>query len=48
MVTVKGGGALVSVKAGKDYRVQIGEQVEASIPPEICHLFDGQTGERLD
>ena len=47
MVTMRAGGALVSVKASKDYRTQIGETVHASIPASICHLFDYKTGSRL-
>ena len=47
MVTAKAGGSLVSVKAGKNYRANIGDEVNVSIPPEICHLFDGNSGERL-
>ena len=47
MVTVRAGGALVSVKAHKEYRAEIGETVAISIPAEICHLFDHQTGARV-
>lgn len=48
MITVRAGGALVSVKAAKDYRCEIGEQVSISIPTKICHLFDSRTGNRTD
>ena len=47
MITVRAGGALVSVKASKDYRVEIGEQVSISMPPAICHVFDSETGARI-
>jgi len=47
MVTMKIAGALISVKAGKEYRSAIGEQVNVSVPPSICHLFDKETGERI-
>ena len=47
MVTVRAGGALISVKAPKDYRAQIGDPVAAAIPAAICHLFDATSGERL-
>ena len=47
MVTVKAGGSLVAVKAGKDYRAKIGAPVAASIPASICHLFDKATGQRI-
>ena len=48
MITVKVGGAMVSVKASKDYRVDIGKTVHINVPLEICHLFDHETGERLE
>ena len=47
MITVKAGGALVAVKADKEYRQEIGTPVAFSVPPHICHLFDTETGERL-
>ena len=47
MVAVRAGGALVSVKAQKDFRAEIGEQVSIAIEPGICHLFDSETGDRL-
>ena len=48
MVTVRVDGTLVSVRADKAYRAEIGETVSISVPNEICHLFDGQTGARLE
>ena len=48
MITVKAGGALVSIKAPKDFRAEIDDPIEAEIPAAICHLFDAETGERLD
>ncbi len=49
MVTSKvAGGTLVSVKAHKDFRAEISDPISASIPASICHLFDAQTGERID
>ncbi|MEM1237261.1 MAG: ABC transporter ATP-binding protein [Pseudomonadota bacterium] len=47
MVSVKSSGALLSVKANKDYRTEIGQGVSVSIPAEICHVFDGQSGARI-
>lgn len=47
MVTVRAGGALLAVKAAKDYRADIGDPVGFAVSPEICHLFDKQTGQRL-
>ena len=47
MITVKVNGELVSVKAAKDYRAEIGDMVRISVPKEICHMFDAQTGARI-
>ncbi|MDP5308909.1 ABC transporter ATP-binding protein [Paracoccus spongiarum] len=47
MITVRAGGALVAVKAAKDFRVAIDDRVDIAVPPGICHLFDSTTGERL-
>ncbi|MFP3385700.1 ABC transporter ATP-binding protein [Tritonibacter sp. SIMBA_163] len=46
MISVRVGGALVSVKADKTFRAEIGDPVSFSVPPAICHLFDAETGER--
>jgi multiple sugar transport system ATP-binding protein len=46
MVTVRVGGALVSVKAPKDFRAEIGDPFRAHVPAAICHVFDAKTGER--
>jgi multiple sugar transport system ATP-binding protein len=48
MFSVKAGPALISVKAPKDFRAEIGDPVYATIPAEICHLFDAETGKRID
>ncbi|MBO6755637.1 MAG: ABC transporter ATP-binding protein [Roseibium sp.] len=48
MITVKAGGALVSVKASKDYRIEIDAKVGLLVPATICHLFDHGTGARID
>ena len=47
MITVKAGGALVSVKAPKDYRAEIGSPVAMRIEPAICHLFHAESGARV-
>ena len=47
MVTMKAGGGLQSVKAGKDYRARIGDTVHVSVPASICHLFDATSGRRI-
>ena len=49
MVTAKvASGTLVSVKAHKDFRINISDPISASIPASICHLFDADTGARID
>ncbi len=47
MVSVRIGGALVSVKADKNYRAEIGDMVSIKILREHCHLFDSATGTRI-
>ncbi len=47
MVTVRAGGALVAVKAPKDYRARIGEPVGIALPDGITHLFNAETGARI-
>ena len=47
MITYRIGGALVSVKAAKNYRAAIGDVVQAQVPAAICHLFDTAAGTRL-
>ena len=47
MVALRAGGALVNVKAPKDYRAGIGDEISVRIPGEICHLFDDKTGARV-
>ncbi len=48
MVSVRIGSALVSVKADKTYRAEIDDQVSIHIHTDHCHLFDAQTGARLN
>jgi multiple sugar transport system ATP-binding protein len=47
MVTVRAGGALVSVKADKAFRAAIGDPVAIEVPTKACHLFDAKTGDRV-
>ncbi|WP_349368443.1 ABC transporter ATP-binding protein [Salinarimonas sp.] len=47
MITVRAGGALVSVKAHKDFRAGIGDRAAIRLAPELCHLFDAESGARL-
>lgn len=46
-VSVRIGGALVTVKADKEYDAEIGDVVHFSVPVSICHLFDKSTGQRV-
>lgn len=48
MVTVRIDGSLVSVRADKTFSANIGWSVSNSVPNEIRHLFDVQTGARLE
>ena len=47
MASTRIDGALVAVKAAKNFRIQIGEMMHATIAAELCHLFDAQTGGRI-
>ncbi len=47
MVTVRIGGALVSVRADKNFSAAIDDTVSIAVPKDICHVFDGKSGERL-
>ncbi|PWW01933.1 carbohydrate ABC transporter ATP-binding protein (CUT1 family) [Hoeflea marina] len=48
IVTMHAGGALLSVKAPKEFRAVIGDPVHATVSAAICHLFDATTGERIE
>ncbi len=48
MISWRFGDSLVSIKAAKDFRAQIGDVIRARIPAQICHLFDTKSGERLN
>ena len=47
MVTFRIGGTIATVKADKEFRAKIGENVRAAIPASTVHLFDATSGERL-
>ena len=47
MISVRIGSALISVKADKNYRAEIGDMVSINVPTGICHLFEGNTGARI-
>jgi len=48
MVTVRVGGDQINVKGHKEYRANIGDQIKISVPASICHLFDNDTGARIE
>ncbi|SEO18176.1 carbohydrate ABC transporter ATP-binding protein, CUT1 family [Paracoccus alcaliphilus] len=48
MISVRVGGALISVKADKTYRAEIDDRIGIRIPVEACHFFTAESGERLD
>jgi multiple sugar transport system ATP-binding protein len=48
MVTVRLDGTLVSVRADKTFRAEFDWSISNSVANEICQLFDGQTGARLE
>ena len=48
MVTMRLGGTISSIKAPKDYRADIGQHVTAQIPVSAVHLFDAESGERVE
>ena len=47
MASARIGGALVSVKAEKSFRANIGDRLSVRVPTAHCHLFDKQTGARI-
>jgi len=47
MISVRINGGLVSVKADKNFRANIGDQVSFSIDKQFCHLFDIESGARI-
>ena len=47
MVSVRIGASLVSVRADKSYRAEIGDAVSIAVPAQICHLFDVESGGRI-
>ena len=47
MVSVRIAGALIAVKADKNYREEIGHRVSIHVDPGHCHLFDATSGARI-
>jgi len=46
-VSIRSGSEILSGKAPKDFRADIGAPIGFKIDPAVCHLFDPQTGSRL-
>jgi multiple sugar transport system ATP-binding protein len=47
MISMRIGDELVSIKAPKEFRAEIGQKTAAAVPARCCHLFDRATGARL-
>ena len=47
LITLRLGGQFVTARAGKEYRVRIGEPCGFAASAQHCFLFDGQTQNRL-
>jgi multiple sugar transport system ATP-binding protein len=47
MVSLRISGQLISVKADKTYRSQIGDRISVEVDISHCHLFDHETGQRI-
>ena len=47
MVSIRTGGAFVTVKASKTFSAEIGDGVSICVPTAKCHLFDAATGIRV-
>ncbi|MFC3182888.1 ABC transporter ATP-binding protein [Cypionkella sinensis] len=47
LVSVRIGAALVSVRAPKDFRIEIGSPLQIRVPLSVVHLFDATTGARI-
>ncbi len=48
MLTLRVGKDFVSVKAEKDFWAEIGDEVTVQVPISVCHLFNSDTGLRID
>ena len=47
MVTLEAGDGLLSAKADKEFRAEIGSELSLGIDPALVHLFDTASGRRL-
>ena len=45
-VSIRSDSNILSGKAPKDFRATIGQAIGFKIDPDICHLFDTESGER--
>ncbi len=48
LVTIRAGGGFATVRAPKEFRANIGDNIAIRIKSKICHLFDHQTGQRIE
>ena len=48
MVSFQIAGSLISIKAPKDYIAKIGDVVDIQIPINACHLFETESGLRIE
>ena len=48
MISLRVAGELVSVKTGKDFRANIGDVIHIAINPGAYHLFDRESGARIE
>ena len=48
MLNLTVGDGLVAVKADKEFRASIADEISVHVPAKLCHLFDITTGARLD
>ena len=48
MLNLRVGAGIVAIKTDKDFRADIADTINVSVPNQLCHLFDKKTGARLD
>jgi multiple sugar transport system ATP-binding protein len=48
LITLKIGGSLVCVKMPKNFRSKIGQMLRLSLNLDACHLFEINSGERIE
>lgn len=47
LLWLRHGDGLLVARADKGYRAAIGSRLRIIVPPDICHLFDARSGQRL-